>query len=137
MSQVLCKQGRLEESAVAIREGAAIGRRHGVGALQSLALPPVDHRAATSSRCDRHAAAVSDGSSARGNDVPALHDERRVAFLERAAHDADLAIEIIRHDLRDLGVQALPHLRSAVIDQHAVEGGINLWQRPSTDQRPG
>jgi L-glyceraldehyde 3-phosphate reductase len=22
------------------------------------------------------------------------------------------------------------------IDQHAVEGGINLWQRPSTDQRP-
>ena len=25
----------------------------------------------------------------------------------------------------------------AQIDQHAVEGGINLWQRPSTDQRPG
>ena len=24
----------------------------------------------------------------------------------------------------------------AAIDQHAVEGGINLWQRPSTDQRP-
>ena len=24
----------------------------------------------------------------------------------------------------------------ASIDQHAVEGGINLWQRPSTDQRP-
>ena len=24
----------------------------------------------------------------------------------------------------------------AVIDGHAVEGGINLWQRPSTDQRP-
>ncbi|MDD5479007.1 L-glyceraldehyde 3-phosphate reductase [Rhodoferax sp.] len=23
----------------------------------------------------------------------------------------------------------------ALIDQHAVEGGINLWQRPSTDQR--
>jgi L-glyceraldehyde 3-phosphate reductase len=22
------------------------------------------------------------------------------------------------------------------IDQHAVDGGINLWQRPSTDQRP-
>ena len=22
------------------------------------------------------------------------------------------------------------------IDTHAVEGGINLWQRPSTDQRP-
>ena len=22
-------------------------------------------------------------------------------------------------------------------DAHAVEGGINLWQRPSTDQRPG
>jgi L-glyceraldehyde 3-phosphate reductase len=22
------------------------------------------------------------------------------------------------------------------IDQHAVEGGINLWQRPSSDQRP-
>jgi len=25
----------------------------------------------------------------------------------------------------------------AAIDQHAVDGGINLWQRPSTDQRPG
>ena len=24
----------------------------------------------------------------------------------------------------------------ATIDQHAVDGGINLWQRPSTDQRP-
>ena len=24
----------------------------------------------------------------------------------------------------------------AAIDRHAVEGGINLWQRPSTDQRP-
>ncbi|MGB4361634.1 MAG: L-glyceraldehyde 3-phosphate reductase [Rhodoferax sp.] len=24
----------------------------------------------------------------------------------------------------------------AAIDQHAVDGGINLWQRPSTDQRP-
>jgi L-glyceraldehyde 3-phosphate reductase len=24
----------------------------------------------------------------------------------------------------------------AAIDQHAVEGGINLWQKPSTDQRP-
>jgi len=23
------------------------------------------------------------------------------------------------------------------IDQHAVEGGINLWRKPSTDQRPG
>jgi L-glyceraldehyde 3-phosphate reductase len=23
------------------------------------------------------------------------------------------------------------------IDQHAVDGGINLWQKPSTDQRPG
>ena len=25
----------------------------------------------------------------------------------------------------------------AAIDQHAVEGGVNLWQRPSTDQKPG
>jgi len=24
----------------------------------------------------------------------------------------------------------------AAIDQHAVDGGINLWQKPSTDQRP-
>jgi L-glyceraldehyde 3-phosphate reductase len=24
----------------------------------------------------------------------------------------------------------------AEIDRHAVEGGINLWQKPSTDQRP-
>ena len=25
----------------------------------------------------------------------------------------------------------------AAIDRHAVDGGINLWQKPSTDQRPG
>jgi L-glyceraldehyde 3-phosphate reductase len=25
----------------------------------------------------------------------------------------------------------------AAIDRHATEGGINLWQRPSADQRPG
>ena len=25
----------------------------------------------------------------------------------------------------------------AAIDQHAVDGGINLWRKPSTDQRPG
>jgi L-glyceraldehyde 3-phosphate reductase len=24
----------------------------------------------------------------------------------------------------------------SAIDQHAVEGGINLWKKPSTDQRP-
>jgi L-glyceraldehyde 3-phosphate reductase len=24
----------------------------------------------------------------------------------------------------------------AEIDRHAVEGGVNLWERPSTDQRP-
>jgi L-glyceraldehyde 3-phosphate reductase len=24
----------------------------------------------------------------------------------------------------------------AAIDQHAVDGGINLWKKPSTDQRP-
>jgi L-glyceraldehyde 3-phosphate reductase len=37
-------------------------------------------------------------------------------------------------------VQALQNLNFSAdelraIDQHAVEGGINLWQRPSTDQR--
>ena len=25
----------------------------------------------------------------------------------------------------------------AAIDEHAVDGGVNLWQKPSTDQRPG
>jgi L-glyceraldehyde 3-phosphate reductase len=25
----------------------------------------------------------------------------------------------------------------SAIDQHAVDGGINLWKKPSTDQRPG
>jgi L-glyceraldehyde 3-phosphate reductase len=24
----------------------------------------------------------------------------------------------------------------AAIDRHAVEGGINLWEKPSTDRRP-
>jgi len=38
-------------------------------------------------------------------------------------------------------VGALNHLSFSAaelqaIDQHAVEGGINLWQKPSTDQRP-
>ena len=34
-------------------------------------------------------------------------DERRVAFLENAARDADLAIEFIRHDLREPFAQEL------------------------------
>ena len=25
----------------------------------------------------------------------------------------------------------------AAIDRHAVDGGVNLWKKPSTDQRPG
>ena len=31
---------------------------------------------------------------------------------------------------------AFTNAELATIDQHAVDGGINLWQRPSTDQRP-
>jgi len=40
--------------------------------------------------------------------------------------------------LNSTGVRALIFTGDELkaIDQHAVEGGINLWQRPSTDQRP-
>jgi L-glyceraldehyde 3-phosphate reductase len=38
-------------------------------------------------------------------------------------------------------VAALDHLdftadELAAIDRHAVDGGINLWEKPSTDRRP-
>ena len=61
-----------------------------------------------------------------------LRDARVTSALigaSRPAQIADLAGAMKR-------LQFSPE-ELAAIDQHAVDGGINLWQKPSTDQRPG
>ncbi|WPC67219.1 L-glyceraldehyde 3-phosphate reductase [Rhodoferax ferrireducens] len=60
-----------------------------------------------------------------------LRDKRVTSALIGASRPAQI-IEL---------VEALQNMQFstaelAAIDQHAVEGGINLWQRPATDQRP-
>jgi aryl-alcohol dehydrogenase-like predicted oxidoreductase len=44
--------------------------------------------------------------------------------------------EQIRENVAVLGNLAFAPEELAEIDRHAVEGGVNLWARPSTDQRP-
>ena len=61
-----------------------------------------------------------------------LRDERVTSALIGASHAdqvVDLAGAMKRLDFS--------HDELIAIDQHAVDGGINLWQKPSTDQRPG
>ncbi|HEX7690020.1 MAG TPA: L-glyceraldehyde 3-phosphate reductase [Burkholderiaceae bacterium] len=60
-----------------------------------------------------------------------LRDRRVTSALVGASHPGqivDLAKAVQR---LDFSADEL-----AAIDRHAVEGGINLWQKPSTDQRP-
>ena len=60
-----------------------------------------------------------------------LRDPRVTSALIGASHPEQIT------DL--VGALQNPHFTAeelAAIDQHAVDGGINLWQRPSTDQRP-
>ena len=86
----------------------------------------------------RHVRALNDVAQARGQTLAqmatawVLRDARVTSALigaSRPEQIADLAGAMRRLDF------TLEEL--AAIDQHAVEGGINLWQKPSTDQRPG
>ena len=86
----------------------------------------------------RHVRALNDVAQARGQTLAqmatawVLRDARVTSALigaSRPEQIADLAGAMRRLDF------TLEELAS--IDQHAVEGGINLWQKPSTDQRPG
>jgi L-glyceraldehyde 3-phosphate reductase len=60
-----------------------------------------------------------------------LRDKRVTSALIGASKPSQIIelAETVKH--LDFTPQEL-----AAIDHHAVEGGINLWQRPSTDQRP-
>jgi L-glyceraldehyde 3-phosphate reductase len=85
----------------------------------------------------RHVGALNDIAQARGQTLAqlavawVLRDTRVTSALigaSRAAQVVDLAgaMQKLQFSAAEL----------AAIDQHAVEGGINLWQRPSSDQRP-
>ena len=85
----------------------------------------------------RHVGALNDIAQARGQTLAqmavawVLRDTRVTSALigaSRAAQVVDLAgaMQNLQFSAAEL----------AAIDQHAVEGGINLWQRPSSDQRP-
>ena len=85
-----------------------------------------------------HVRALNDMAQARGQTLAqmatawVLRDARVTSALigaSRPEQIVDLAGAMKRLDF------TLDEL--AAIDQHAVEGGVNLWQKPSTDQRPG
>ena len=85
----------------------------------------------------RHVRALNDIAQARGQTLAqmavawVLRDARVTSALIGASNPAQIvdlagAMQNLQFSSAEL----------ATIDQHAVEGGINLWQRPSTDQRP-
>jgi L-glyceraldehyde 3-phosphate reductase len=45
-------------------------------------------------------------------------------------------VEQVRENLGvNMGLDFTPDVLAA-IDRYAVEGGVNLWEKPSTDQQP-
>ncbi len=85
-----------------------------------------------------HVRALNDLAQARGQTLAqmaiawVLRDSRVTSALigaSRPAQLVDLAGAMQRLDFSPGEL--------AAIDQHAVDGGVNLWQKPSTDQRPG
>jgi L-glyceraldehyde 3-phosphate reductase len=85
----------------------------------------------------RHVRALNDIAQARGQTLAQM----AVAWVLRDAHVTSALVGASKPaQIVDLAgaMQKLPFSAEelAAIDQHAVEGGINLWQRPSTDQRP-
>ena len=85
----------------------------------------------------RHVRALNDMAQARGQSLAqmaiawVLRDARVTSALigaSSAAQITELAGALKQLDFSTEELKA--------IDQHAVEGGINLWQKPSTDQRP-
>jgi L-glyceraldehyde 3-phosphate reductase len=85
----------------------------------------------------KHVRALNDIAQARGQSLAqmatawVLRDARVTSALIGASHPAQ--ITELAGALNKLAFSAE---ELAAIDQHAVEGGVNLWQRPSTDQRP-
>ncbi|MCM2340767.1 L-glyceraldehyde 3-phosphate reductase [Rhodoferax sp.] len=85
----------------------------------------------------RHVRALNDLAQARGQSLAqmaiawVLRDARVTSALIGASSAAQ--ITELAGALKHLDFSA-DELKA--IDQHAVEGGINLWQKPSTDQRP-
>ena len=86
----------------------------------------------------KHVAALNDMARARGQTLAqmavawVLRDPRVTSALigaSRPEQIAELAGAMKRLEFTPAEL--------AAIDQHAVDGGINLWQKPSTDQRPG
>ncbi len=85
----------------------------------------------------QHVRALNEIAQARGQSLAqmavawVLRDARVTSALIGASHPTQIT-ELVG------AMQQLSFSASelAAIDQHAVEGGINLWQKPSTDQRP-
>ena len=85
----------------------------------------------------RHVRALNEIAHARGQSLAqmatawVLRDARVTSALIGASKPAQI-VDLVgaMHNLK------FSQEELQAIDQHAVEGGINLWQRPSTDQRP-
>ena len=85
----------------------------------------------------RHVRALNDIAQARGQSLAQM----AVAWVLRHPEMSSALIGASRPEQITELTGALQNLQFsaeelATIDQHAVEGGINLWQRPSTDLRP-
>ena len=86
----------------------------------------------------RHVRALNDIAQARGQSLAqmaiawVLRDARVTTALIGASKPAQITDLVGAMRRLDFSAAEL-----AVIDQHAVDGGINLWKKPSTDQRPG
>jgi L-glyceraldehyde 3-phosphate reductase len=86
----------------------------------------------------KHVRALNEIALARGQSLAQM----ATAWVLRDARVTSALIGASRPEQITELVSAMQNLQFssdelAAIDQHAVEGGINLWQRPSTNQRPG
>jgi L-glyceraldehyde 3-phosphate reductase len=86
----------------------------------------------------KHVRALNDIAQARGQSLAqmatawVLRDTRVTSALIGASKPAQI-VDLVGA-MKNLSFSAG---ELAAIDQYAVDGGINLWKRPSTDQRPG
>ncbi len=86
----------------------------------------------------KHVRALNEIAHSRGQSLAqmatawVLRDTRVTSALIGASKPAQIVD--LAGAMRNLSFNAT---ELAAIDQHAVDGGINLWKRPSTDQRPG
>jgi L-glyceraldehyde 3-phosphate reductase len=85
----------------------------------------------------KHVRALNDIAQARGQSLAqmatawVLRDARVTSALIGASRPEQITELVAAMQRLEFSKEEL-----AAIDQHAVEGGINLWQKPSTDQRP-